>query len=190
MMVRLPHSVFKLILSYKDPRYERVRNGDPLNATPTRVWYTENEFREERGLGRDDELKPCPSDWRLAPKCYYVCGLPSDAPAIIRSGPESVTTDPQYDPEEQSYNNKTMLKRVELMVYRKYWKSSRYFVEKYFTPKNWFSPFRPYRALRKYEQRCKGTPPYICDKRAAKMSLQCEACGPDLELYEMMRRRQ
>ena len=39
-MVRLPHSVFKLILSYKDPRYERVRNEDPLNATPTRVWYT------------------------------------------------------------------------------------------------------------------------------------------------------
>ena len=43
MMVRLPHSVFKLILSYKDPRYERVRNGDPFMATPTRVWYTESE---------------------------------------------------------------------------------------------------------------------------------------------------
>ena len=184
-MVRLPHFIFKHILSYKDPRYERVRNGDPYMATPTRIWYTENEFREERGLGRDDELKPFPSDWRVVP-----WGLPFGAPAIIRSGPESVTTDPQYDPEEQSYNNKTVLTRVELMVYRKYWLSSRYFVDKYFTPKRWFSELAPYRALRKYEKRWKGTPPYICDKRAAKMSLQCEACGPDLELYEMMRRRQ
>ena len=190
-MVRLPHSVFKLILSYKDPRYERVRNGDPLNATPTRVWYTENEFREERGLGPDDELKPFPSDWRLAPKCYYACGIPCyDAPAIIRSGPESVTTDPQYDPEKHGYNNEIMLESVELMVYRKYWLSSRYFVEKYFTPKRWFSELTPYRALRRYEKRCNFLPPYKCDKRAAKMSRQCEACGPDLELYEMMRRRQ
>ena len=83
-----------------------------------------------------------------------------------------------------------MLESVGLMVYRKYSLSPRYFVEKYFTPKRWFSELTPYRALRKYEKRCKGTPPYICDKRAAKMSLQCEACGPDLELYEMMRRRQ
>ena len=27
------------------------------------------------------------------------------------------------------------------------------------------------------------------DDRLGGMSLQCEACGPDLELYEMMRRR-
>ena len=191
-MVRLSHSVFKLILSYKDPRYERVRNEDPLNATPTRVWYTENEFREERGLGRDDELKPFPSDWRVAP-----WGLPFGAPTIIRSGPEHATTDPQYNPDVRDMDKEIMLKRGELMVYRKYWTSSRYFVAKYFTPKRWFNKLAPYRAIRKYEKdvnlrwlkRWEDTPPYICDKRAAKMSLQCEACGPDLELYEMMRGR-
>ena len=30
---------------------------------------------------------------------------------------------------------------------------------------------------------------YKYARKFAKMSLQCEACGPDLELYEMMRRR-
>ena len=50
-MVRLPHSVFKLILSFKDPRYERVRNGDPYMATPTRVWHT---YEEHRKAGNTD----------------------------------------------------------------------------------------------------------------------------------------
>ena len=44
-MIRLSHDIFKHILTFKDPRYERVRNGDPYMATPTRVWITEDEFK-------------------------------------------------------------------------------------------------------------------------------------------------
>ena len=42
---RIPHDIFKHILSYKDPRYEKVRApGDPFRKTPTRVWYTRREY--------------------------------------------------------------------------------------------------------------------------------------------------
>ena len=37
-MVYLPQDVFKRILSFKDPRYERVMNGPPYMATPTHVF--------------------------------------------------------------------------------------------------------------------------------------------------------
>ena len=42
-MVYLPQVVFKHILSFKDPRYERVMNGNPYMATPTRVFFTRDE---------------------------------------------------------------------------------------------------------------------------------------------------
>ena len=54
-MVHLPHDIFRMILSYKDPRYERVREGgDPFGKTPTRVWYTRKEYRRAR-IARGDE---------------------------------------------------------------------------------------------------------------------------------------
>ena len=62
-MVRLPHSVFKLILSYKDPRYERVRNGDPYMATPTRVWYTKDERSQTTDPYKDASMYETPSDY-------------------------------------------------------------------------------------------------------------------------------
>ena len=45
-MVYLPQVVFKHILSFKDPRYERVMNGNPYMATPTRVFFTRDEACE------------------------------------------------------------------------------------------------------------------------------------------------
>ena len=42
-MVYLPQAVFKHILSFKDPRYERVMDGNPYMATPTRVLFTRDE---------------------------------------------------------------------------------------------------------------------------------------------------
>ena len=76
-MVRLPHSVFKLILSYKDPRYERVRNGDPYMATPTRVWYTKGERRQATDPYKDASMYETPSEYHWG------------TPAIERFGPES-----------------------------------------------------------------------------------------------------
>ena len=46
---RIPHEIFKHILSYKDPRYEKVRApGDPFLKSPSRVWYTVNEFKRQK----------------------------------------------------------------------------------------------------------------------------------------------
>ena len=39
-MVRLPHDVFRYILSFKDPRYEKVRGSFPYKAALTRVFFT------------------------------------------------------------------------------------------------------------------------------------------------------
>ena len=47
-MVYLPQDIVKRILPFKDPRYECVMNGDPYMATPSRVFYTEGEFRINR----------------------------------------------------------------------------------------------------------------------------------------------
>ena len=44
-MPRVPHDIFKHILSFKDPRYEKVRSGEGFGKTPTRVWYTASEAR-------------------------------------------------------------------------------------------------------------------------------------------------
>ena len=56
-MVRCPHDIFRHILSFKDPRYERVRSGgDPFGKTPTRVWYTRREY-----LGLTDGIKRTPA---------------------------------------------------------------------------------------------------------------------------------
>ena len=144
MMVRLPHSVFKLILSYKDPRYERVRNGDPYEATPTRVWVTWEEFEENRSR---------------------------------------YTSDP-------TYAHRIVLRKCRiLMVYAGF--SNFEFVEKEFMGE--------YAAqTAEYHRNYLRMPPDRLDPltdahyttRNGILSRQCEACGPDLELYEMMRRRQ
>ena len=76
-MVYLPLSLFKHILSFKDPRYERVRNGDPFGATPTRVWYTHDEL-----VKTEDPYKNV--RWYDTPGAYYW-----GSPAIQRIGPEN-----------------------------------------------------------------------------------------------------
>ena len=60
-MVRLPHDIFKLVLSFKDPRYERVRNGDPFGATPTRVWYTYKEHKKAEDPYKNVNMYDTPS---------------------------------------------------------------------------------------------------------------------------------
>ena len=160
-MVRLSHSVFKLILSYKDPHYERVRNGDPYMATPTRVWYTKDERRQATDPYKDASMYETPSDYHWG------------TPAIERVGPESQPQFlPRTDPIIARAKELLLLWEVELRVIGKYYVAYDDNSEYKFVP----------RKLELQDWK---------DEEAIEMlSLQCEACGPDLELYEMMRRRQ
>ena len=46
---RIPHDIFKLVLSFKDPRYEKVRApGEGFGKSPSRVWYTREERQADR----------------------------------------------------------------------------------------------------------------------------------------------
>ena len=70
-MTHCPHDVFRLILSFKDPRYERVRSGgDPFGKTPTNMWYTRRAHRS-----RMDNVKRTPAIWYSGPRSTW-------APAI------------------------------------------------------------------------------------------------------------
>ena len=137
-MVRLPHDVFRYILSFKDPRYERARSSHYL-ATPTRVWYTYDEHRKM--------IHPEPPHDVL----YFYHG----PPPILRQGPE------RQLPEE----NWATPSKVHITVFEKS-------VVEY---DEWSE-----RRFRGFIERS--------GPRLDETSLQCEACGPDLELYEMMRR--
>ena len=160
-MVRLSHSVFKLILSYKDPRYERVRNGDPYMATPTRVWYTKGERRQATDPYKDASMYETPSSYHWG------------TPAIERFGPESQPRfHPRMDPIIVLAKEYNVLWEVKLRVIGKYFWGYDKHTQYVFDP----------RKLETHDWK---------DEEAIEMlSLQCEACGPDLELYEMMRRRQ
>ena len=160
-MVRLPHSVFKLILSYKDPRYERVRNGDPYMATPTRVWYTENEHSQATNPYKDVPMYERPSSYHWG------------TPAIARFGPESQRKlNPWMQPSWVWFKEYMLLGKVSLQVI------DRYFVR--------YEEHKQYGF--KYPKLA--TSYWDAEEAIEMLSLQCEACGPDLELYEMMRRRQ
>ena len=159
-MVRLPHSVFKLILSYKDPRYERVRNGDPYMATPTRVWYTKDERSQATDPYKDASMYDTPSSYHWG------------TPAIERFGPES---QPRFHPRMDPII--VLAKEHELV-----WKVGIRVVGKYFVAHDDHSEY--VFGTRKLE-----TQDWKDEEDIERLSLQCEACGPDLELYEMMRRR-
>ena len=160
-MVHLSHSVFKLILSYKDPHYERVRNGDPYMATPTRVWYTESERRQATDPYKDASMYETPSDYHWG------------TPAIERFGPESQRKlNPRMHPSWVLHKENMLLWKVSLRVIGRYFVAYDDHQEYVFDPRNLPSEF------------WKDT-----EEDIERLFLQCEACGPDLELYEMMRRR-
>ena len=138
-MVRLPHDVFRYILSFKDPRYERARSSHYL-ATPTRVWYTGAERQHTIQLGAPHDVDDV--HWGF--------------PFILRLGPE------RQLPEEYI---QIPLWQVYITVF-----------EKCVHSRGGWS-----------EKRCYGFNERS-GPRLDETSLQCEACGPDLELYEMMRR--
>ena len=130
-MVYLPQAVFKHILSFKDPRYERVMNGDPFMATPTRVFFTRDEVCE------------------------------ANTPALFRHHDE---TDLSPYVDVHFYIN-------EIGEYG-----------------SWFSPMQFIRHLEAsmnpiIDSDDEADDVIKCSNKVAKMSMQCEACGPDLELY-------
>ena len=147
-MVYLPQVVFKHILSFKDPRYERVMNGNPYMATPTRVFVVGWEEYERHGCG--------------------------DAPWVDRM---------QYTDfvRERDYGNYEVVTQVGYSVY------ARNEVDR----ELYFGPMRHIR-LREANTRPKpdsNDPDAAikCSYKAIEMSMQCEACGPDLELYQRRR---
>ena len=140
----LPLDVFRHILSYKDPRYERVRSGgDPFGKTPTRVWYTRREY-----FGFADGVKRTPAIIRYDPEYHW--------------NPVVITTYSRYSAwwhvdTEWRFKVSQGIRRLELRM----------------------NPDM-------FDSDDEGAD-YKCPRKLADVSLQCEACGPDLELYDMLR---
>ena len=134
-MVYLPQDIFKRILSFKDPRYERVMNGDPYMATPTRVFYTRDEFR-----------------------------INHNTPAICRHADEN-----------------DFSRYIDVHFYIHVINEAGLFL----------SPMQHIRHLESsmdpIDSDDASDDVIRCSLKVAKMSLQCEACGPDLELYQCQR---
>ena len=134
-MVYLPHDIFKRILSFKDPRYERVMNGDPYMATPSRVFYTEGEFRTNR-----------------------------NKPVIFRHADED-----------------DFSRYIDVHLYIHDINEAGLF----------FSPMQYIRHLESsmdpIDSDDETDDVISCSPKVAKTTLQCEACGPDLELYQRRR---
>ena len=102
---------------------------------------------------------------------------PSDyhwgTPAIERFGPESQRKlNPRMHPSWVLHKENMLLWKVSLRVIGRYFVAYDDHQEYVFDP-------------RKLE-----TQDWKDEEAIEMLSLQCEACGPDLELYEMMRRRQ
>ena len=171
-MARLPHSVFKHILPFNVPRYEQVRNGDPYMATPTRVWYTKSEHAGQTDPYEDADVYTKPSGYHWG------------SPAIARRGPEhdlplepwlaaTLTAARRDNPTKHiPVEHFLTLSRIKFTVLEKYYVVAGMHREKDF------------------KQRLSDLA-FYCGRngRLGKLSLQCGTCGPDLELYEMMRRR-
>ena len=134
-MVHLYHDIFRHMLSFKDPRYERVRDGDSYMATPTRVFVVlptyDDMYMEDREIERH---------FNMVNNLYY-----ERKPIFLYTN---------------RYYFNTLIRTSLLVCDGK--------------------PlmFRMSDAARDLEER---------DPRLAEMSLQCEACGPDLELYQCRR---
>ena len=131
-MAYLPQAVFKHIVSFKDPRYARVMNGDPYMATPTRVFFTRDEACD------------------------------ANKPALFRHHDE---TDLSPYVDVHFYIN-------EIGEYG-----------------FWFSPMQFIRHLENSMNPIIDSDDEADDvikrsNKVAKMSMQCEACGSDLELYQ------
>ena len=142
-MIRLPHDIFKHVLSFKDPRYERVMNGNPYMATPTRVFATT--YEEYRRYNRVLPLlrrieAPLPSDPELLGIWHDVFDFRNinDAERDLR------------------LDCLEYIARLEVKLH----------------PQDYYR--KPDDAIK-------------CSYKAIEMSLQCEACGPDLELYQRRR---
>ena len=94
-------------------------------------------------------------------------------PAIARFGPESQRKlNPRMEPSWVWFKEYMLLGKVSLQVI------DRYFVR--------YEEHKQYG----FEYRNLATSYWDSEEAIEMLSLQCEACGPDLELYEMMRRRQ
>ena len=131
-MVYRPHVVFKHILSFKDPRYERVMNGNPYMATPTRVFFTRDEACD------------------------------ANKPALFRHHDETDLS-PYVD--------------------------VRFYINEIGEDGSFFSPMQFIRHLEAsmnpiIDSDDEADDVIKCSNKVAKMSLQCEACCPDLELYQ------
>ena len=143
-MVYLPLSLFKHILSFKDPRYERVRNGDPFGATPTPVWYTYDEHNKTEDPYKNTRMRDLPIDYDWG------------SPYIQRIGPEK-------------QRRRNSLRKVVIRAFEGYFLAHAAHSE---------TEFRG-AALHEFD--------WVIEERLAELSLQCEACGPDLELYQRRR---
>ena len=134
-MVYLPQVVFKHILSFKDPRYERVMDGNPCMATPTRVFFTRDEACD------------------------------ANKPALFRHHDETDLS-PYVD--------------------------VHFYINEIGENGSFFSPMQFIRHLEAsmnpiIDSDDETDDVIKCSNKVAKMSLQCEACGPDLELYQRRR---
>ena len=93
-------------------------------------------------------------------------------PAIVRFGPESqLVVDPRMNSRNVLAKEEMLLGKVDLRVI------GRYFVAHSDHQEHVFDP------------RKLGTQDWKDEEDIERLSLECEACGPDLELYEMMRKR-
>ena len=131
-MVYLPQVVFKHILSFKDPRYERVMNGNPYMATPTRVFFTRDEACD------------------------------ANKPALFRHHDETDLS-PYVD--------------------------VHFYINEIGENGSLFSPMQFIRHLEAsmnpiFDSDDETDDVIKSSLKATEMSLQCEACGPDLELYQ------
>ena len=140
-MVHLPQVVSKHILSLKDPRYERVMNGNPYMATPTRVFVVERE------------------EWRR----YKRDGAPLVDRIQFRNIRNNEISEVSYC--VFSLNEVDHGLRLSPLWHIKC-------LEAKLHPKP--DSNDPGAAIK-------------CSYKATEMSMQCEVCGPDLELYQRRR---
>ena len=140
-MVYLPQVVFKHILSFKDPRYERVMNGDPYMATPTRVFVT---------TGKDYRRYKVPKIQRIE---FQRTDSDSEGPDEVPDIRLQVSYYRDHDRENLSLDPMRHITRREANT-------------------------RPKPDSNDPDATIK------CSYKVIEMSMQCEACGPDLELYQ------
>ena len=139
-MVYLPQVVFKHILSVKDPRYERVMDGNPYMATPTRVFViTSKDYRRYKVP-------------KLTRSEFQITDSDSEGPDEF---PDIVHSVSNFRDSERN------------LSLRSVWRIGRREAMLHPEPDS----DDPDAAIK-------------CSYKATEMSMQCEACGPDLELYQ------